>query len=308
MSLSSAEKFLRQQGLDEQIDRVRAGTLLSEEEVRQLCVKVKEVVHSEPNILQISTPVTVIGDIHGQFHDLLEIFSLSGHPPNTNYVFMGDYVDRGYYSMECCQLLFLLKLRYPRKITLLRGNHELRQTTQVYGFYDESMKKYGSVNVWRLFTDMFDHLPIGALIGGEILCLHGGLSPSISSTDEILKLDRFREIPSEGPMCDLVWSDPDATSGWSVSPRGAGFFFGPDISEQFLHENGISLIARAHQLAMDGIQTWHDGRVVTVFSAPNYCGEFDNAAAVMSVDSELMCAFQIMKPYATNKFSRRGFF
>lgn len=192
-----------------------------------------------------------VGDIHGQFHDLQELFRIGGNSPDTNYLFMGDYVDRGYYSVETVTLLVSLKVRYKDRVTILRGNHESRQITQVYGFYDECLRKYGNANVWKMFTDLFDFLPLTALIEDQIFCLHGGLSPSIDSLDQIRSLDRIQEVPHEGPMCDLLWSDPDDRCGWGISPRGAGYTFGQDISETFNHNNGLTLVARAHQLVME---------------------------------------------------------
>ncbi|CAI7063129.1 BEM_collapsed_G0007780.mRNA.1.CDS.1 [Saccharomyces cerevisiae] len=197
---------------------------------------------------------------------------------------MGDYVDRGYYSVETVSYLVAMKVRYPHRITILRGNHESRQITQVYGFYDECLRKYGSANVWKMFTDLFDYFPITALVDNKIFCLHGGLSPMIETIDQVRELNRIQEVPHEGPMCDLLWSDPDDRGGWGISPRGAGFTFGQDVSEQFNHTNDLSLIARAHQLVMEGYAWSHQQNVVTIFSAPNYCYRCGNQAAIMEVD------------------------
>ncbi|KAK1315311.1 Serine/threonine-protein phosphatase PP2A-3 catalytic subunit [Acorus calamus] len=232
----------------------------------------------------VKSPVTICGDIHGQFHDLAELFRIGGKCPDTNYLFMGDYVDRGYYSVETVTLLVALKVRYSQRITILRGNHESRQITQVYGFYDECLRKYGNANVWKIFTDLFDYFPLTALVESEIFCLHGGLSPSIETLDNIRNFDRVQEVPHEGPMCDLLWSDPDDRCGWGISPRGAGYTFGQDISEQFNHTNNLKLIARAHQLVMEGFNWGHEQKVVTIFSAPNYCYRCGNMASILEVD------------------------
>ncbi len=182
---------------------------------------------------------------------------------------------------------------------------------QVYGFYDECLRKYGNANVWKYFTDLFDYLPLTALVDGQIFCLHGGLSPSIDTLDHIRALDRLQEVPHEvrekkktsfplqfwkiflllfflqGPMCDLLWSDPDDRGGWGISPRGAGYTFGQDISETFNHSNGLTLVSRAHQLVMEGYNWCHDRNVVTIFSAPNYCYRCGNQAAIMELDDAL---------------------
>jgi len=135
---------------------------------------------------------------------------------------MGDYVDRGYHSVETATLLVALKVRHRERVTILRGNHESRQITQVYGFYDECLRKYGNANVWKHFTDLFDYLPLTATVDDAIFCLHGGLSPTLDTLDHVRSLDRVQEVPHEGPMCDLLWSDPDDRCGWGISPRGAG--------------------------------------------------------------------------------------
>ncbi len=221
---------------------------------------------------------------------------IGGPVPETNYLFMGDYVDRGYYSVETVSLLLCLKTRYPERVYLLRGNHESRQITQVYGFFDECVRKYGSGNVWKLFTDLFDYLPLTALIDDNIFCLHGGLSPSVNTLDQIRQLDRVQEVPHEGAMCDLLWSDPDERRGWGISPRGAGYTFGSDVSEMFNQRNGLTLVSRAHQLAMDGYNWSHNTQVVTIFSAPNYCYRCGNQAAIMEVDEYLSRSFLQFDP------------
>lgn len=256
-------------------------------EIRKLCDLARPILAASPNVTPVKLPVTVCGDIHGQFHDLLELFRIGGPLPTTNYLFLGDYVDRGYYSVETVSLLLAAKIRYPDRITILRGNHESRQITQVYGFYDECLRKYGSADVWRLFTDLFDYLPLTALIDNKVFCLHGGLSPGIDTLDDIRQLDRVQEVPHEGPMCDLLWSDPDDRCGWGISPRGAGYTFGLDISEAFNHTNGLALVARAHQLVMDGFQWSQDNNVITIFSAPNYCYRCGNEAAIMELNDRV---------------------
>lgn len=282
--------------LDEQIERLRKCEYLTETEVKNLCQKAMEICMEESNVQKVDGPVTVVGDIHGQFYDLLELFKVGGDVPSTNYLFLGDFVDRGFYSVETFLLMLALKVRYPDRITLIRGNHESRQITQVYGFYDECLRKYGSVNVWRYCTEIFDYLSLTALIDNKIFCVHGGLSPNINTLDQIRVLDRKKEVPHEGAMCDLMWSDPeDITDAWGLSPRGAGFLFGAQIVKQFNRENGLEMICRAHQLVMEGYKYMFDSQIVTVWSAPNYCYRCGNVASIAEIDENLTTRFQIFK-------------
>lgn len=385
--------------------------------MRELCYKARELLIEEGNVVTVDAPVTLCGDIHGQFHDLMELFRVGGDVPDTNYMFMGDFVDRGFYSLEVFLLLLCLKVRYPDRITLIRGNHESRQITTVYGFYDECIRKYGSANVWRYCCEVFDYLALGALIlgattdvpppsrsdvaqaqaafnestqstlpgdadsdeevesevlnangeiisktlrrrfqplsltarqraatrispapdrdvdaaspptssvtstsaglpsptsypshaiaqargppvtttTGAVLCVHGGLSPLIETVDKIRLIDRKQEVPHEGAMCDLLWSDPDEIEGWGLSPRGAGFLFGSEIVKHFNHKNDLSLIARAHQLVMEGYKEMFDSKIVTVWSAPNYCYRCGNVASILELGEDGSHAGTIMR-------------
>eukprot|EP01130_Rhizamoeba_saxonica_P000591 TRINITY_DN10555_c0_g1_i1.p1 TRINITY_DN10555_c0_g1~~TRINITY_DN10555_c0_g1_i1.p1 ORF type:complete len:307 (-),score=65.13 TRINITY_DN10555_c0_g1_i1:37-957(-) len=273
--------------LDRQIEQLKRCEIISEAEVKDLCAKAREILVEESNVQRVDAPVTVCGDIHGQFYDLKELFKIGSDCPDTNYLFMGDFVDRGFYSVETFLLLLALKVRYPDRITLIRGNHESRQITQVYGFYEECLRKYGSVNVWRYCTEIFDYLSLSAIIADKIFCVHGGLSPTVQNLDSIRKLNRKQEVPHDGPMCDLMWSDPDDIEGWGISPRGAGYLFGADIVAQWNRVNGLTTICRAHQLVMEGFKYMFNESLVTVWSAPNYCYRCGNIAAVLEIDEDL---------------------
>jgi serine/threonine-protein phosphatase 4 catalytic subunit len=252
-----------------------------------------EILMEESNVQRVDAPVTICGDIHGQFYDLKELFKVGAECPDTNYLFLGDFVDRGFYSVETFLLLLALKVRYPDRITLIRGNHESRQITQVYGFYDECLRKYGSVNVWRYCTEIFDYLSLSALIEDRIFCVHGGLSPSITSLDQIRVIDRKQEVPHDGAMCDLLWSDPeDGIEGWSLSPRGAGYLFAANVVEQFCHTNKLDLICRAHQLVMEGFKFLFNKSLVTVWSAPNYCYRCGNVASILEFNEHRKYTFK----------------
>uniref|UniRef100_A0A7S2Z523 Serine/threonine-protein phosphatase n=1 Tax=Chloropicon laureae TaxID=464258 RepID=A0A7S2Z523_9CHLO len=274
--------------LDKCIAKVRQCEYLTEDELKELCEIVKELLLEESNVQAVYSPVTVCGDIHGQFHDLLKLFDTGGRVPETSYIFMGDFVDRGYNSLEVFTFLLLLKARWPTKMTLLRGNHESRQITQVYGFYDECQRKYGNANAWRFCTEVFDFLTLAALIDNTALCVHGGLSPDLRTIDRIRTLDRCCEIPHEGPFCDLMWSDPEDIDAWSISPRGAGWLFGSKVTAEFNRINGLNIICRAHQLVQEGLKyMFEEESLVTVWSAPNYCYRCGNIAAILTFDENM---------------------
>ncbi|KAK4140060.1 Metallo-dependent phosphatase-like protein [Dichotomopilus funicola] len=360
-------------GLDEWLEEAKQCHYLPENVMKQLCEMVKEVLMEESNIQPVVAPVTICGDIHGQFYDLLELFRVAGgmpgesrvqapvasttvitsddiEPPTeitdpklknkvqnaggaeaeagaegeeggasgsgdggdrndetiaeesplaapppadagvqsveTRFVFLGDFVDRGYFSLETFTLLMCLKAKFPDRIVLVRGNHESRQITQVYGFFEECQQKYGNASVWKACCQVFDFLVLAAIVDGTVLCVHGGLSPEIRTIDQIRVVARAQEIPHEGAFCDLVWSDPEDIDSWAISPRGAGWLFGHKVATEFNHVNGLKTIARAHQLVNEGYK-YHfaEKSVVTVWSAPNYCYRCGNVASIMTVTS-----------------------
>ena len=273
---------------------------LSETEIKLLCDQSREIFISQPILLELDAPIKICGDIHGQYYDLLRLFEYGGFPPEANYLFLGDYVDRGRQSLETICLLFAYKIKYPENFFLLRGNHESSTINRMYGFYEECKRRY-SLKVWKQFSDVFNCLPIAALIDEKILCMHGGLSPELNSIDQINKINRPTEVPDNGLLCDLLWSDPDKDiRDWDDNERGVSYVFGSDVLSKFISRNDIDLICRAHQVVEDGYEFFSKKQLVTVFSAPNYCGEFDNSGAMMTVDESLMCAFQILKPLDKN--------
>lgn len=269
--------------------------LPSEDEIKELCRLVKVVLVEESNVVRIPAPVTICGDIHGQFEDLLELFRIGGDCPEINYLFLGDYVDRGHRSVETFIYLIGLKLKYPERVTLIRGNHESRQITMVYGFYEECNKKFGSLNVWRYCTDVFDYLTLSAVIDNKIFCVHGGISPKVSNLDDIRVIERVQEVPHDGPMCDMMWSDPEDIKGWNASPRGAGFLFGQNVVEEFLNRNDLKYIVRAHQLVMEGYKFHFNEKLITVWSAPNYFYRCGNIAAILELDENLQKIFKVFE-------------
>ncbi|KAJ2891137.1 protein phosphatase 2a [Zalerion maritima] len=383
-------------GLDQWLEEAKQCHYLPETVMKQLCEMVKEVLMEESNIQPVCAPVTVCGDIHGQFYDLLELFRVAGgmpgettveapvtttnviraediEPPTTitnpklkkklrnlgvpkgdgdaigdggdgdegdtleeeesmaeaspppistvptdhpsssvgggnavadnmRFVFLGDFVDRGYFSLETFTLLMCLKAKYPDRIILVRGNHESRQITQVYGFYEECQQKYGNASVWKACCQVFDFLVLAAIVDGDVLCVHGGLSPEIRTIDQIRVVARAQEIPHEGAFCDLVWSDPEDIETWAVSPRGAGWLFGDKVATEFNHVNGLKLIARAHQLVNEGYKFhFPQNDVVTVWSAPNYCYRCGNVASIMTVSSDMTPRFNIFSAVPDDK-------
>lgn len=269
---------------------------LPETQIRQLCQISRSIFLEQSMLVELEAPVNICGDIHGQYEDLLRHFDKCGYPPEANYLFLGDYVDRGKRSLETICLVLAYKIKYPDNFFLLRGNHECASINRIYGFYDECKRRY-NIKLWKTFTDCFNCLPIAALVESTIFCMHGGLSPELLDLDQLREIDRPLDVPDHGLVCDLLWSDPDEDiTGWGENDRGVSYTFGGDIVRQFLKKFECSLIVRAHQVVEDGYQFFQKRKLVTIFSAPNYCGEFDNAAAVMLVTEDLTCSFRILAP------------
>ncbi|KAI6789460.1 phosphoprotein phosphatase PPZ [Hortaea werneckii] len=276
--------------------KVTKTVCLKNAEITAVCNAARELFLSQPALLELSPPVKIVGDVHGQYTDLIRMFEMCGFPPNSNFLFLGDYVDRGKQSLETILLLLCYKLRYPENFFLLRGNHECANVTRVYGFYDEC-KRRCNVKVWKTFVDTFNTLPIAAIVAGKIFCVHGGLSPSLSHMDDIRNIARPTDVPDYGLLNDLLWSDPaDMESDWEANERGVSYCFGKKVIMEFLQKHDFDLVCRAHMVVEDGYEFFQDRILVTVFSAPNYCGEFDNWGAVMSVSAELLCSFELLKP------------
>lgn len=269
---------------------------LKSTDISIICAKAREVFLSQPPLLELSPPVKVVGDVHGQFSDLIRIFTKCGFPPSTNYLFLGDYVDRGKQSLETILLLLCYKIKYPENFFLLRGNHECANVTRVYGFYDECKRRI-NIRTWKLFIDTFNTLPLAAIVAGKIFCVHGGLLPVLNLLDEIRNIVRPTDVPDFGLINDLLWSDPaDTVNEWEDNERGVLYVFSKVAINKFLSKFGFDLVCRAHMVVEDGYEFFNDRTLVTVFSAPNYCGEFDNWGAVMSVSEELLCSFELLDP------------
>jgi len=270
--------------------------LPEEQEVKQLCLRSGEIFMAQDPLLDLEAPIKVVGDIHGQYHDLLRLFEFGGFPPESNYLFLGDYVDRGKQSLEVIILLLVYKCKYPENFFMLRGNHECAAITRIYGFYDECKRRY-SIKVWKFFCDVFNKLPIVAIIDDKIFCVHGGLSPEVMNIDQIRKISRPTDVPESGMVCDFLWADPDTEmQGWAESDRGVSYIFGHDVVSSFLQKHGFDVVVRAHQVVADGYEFFSGRQLITLFSAPNYCGEFDNCGAMMEIDESLTCSFKVLKP------------
>lgn len=268
---------------------------LTNVEIIAVLLSVLDLLKKEPSLVHVNPPAKVIGDLHGQFNDLLHIISQMGYPgPSQRFVFLGDYVDRGENSIEVMIYICCLKIVFPEHVVILRGNHE-SEISAHYGFKDECTKKY-SENLWLHFNMLFNFLPAACTIGlpkehPKIFCLHGGISPHMKSINEILAIKKPYKIPDLGLLCDLFWSDPSPKKGWNFnSERGISCTFGEDVLEKFKKDNHLDLICRAHEWKAKGYEFFANRGLITIFSAKNYSGVQKNPGTVLEVDAELGCS------------------
>ena len=261
----------------------------------KMILKAKNIL-SEYNesIINIDVPYgknfTIVGDIHGQFYDLLNIFEINGYPSEDNlYLFNGDYIDRGAFGVETIITLMAFKILYPNHFFMNRGNHEDINVNNRYGFRIEvAFDKYDS-EVYDYFSEFFRFLPLGHILNNKIIVIHGGLFSKEGVTiNELKNLDRGIDVPTEGLMNELLWSDPRDENGWRPSDRGAGVYFGEDVTEKFLNENNLTLLIRSHEVKMEGYEIQHSGKTITIFSAPNYNDMTGNKGAIIKVIGEEM--------------------
>lgn len=272
--------------------------ILTKQEIRNIILQSKSIIAAQPVVLELNPPLIIVGDIHGQFFDLLRIFRTCGDPSKTNYLFLGDYVDRGPQSINVICLLLLYKIRYPFNFFILRGNHESFLLNREYGFYSECKANY-DIAIWKWFNDLFDWFPLSAIINGRILCVHGGISPNLKNINQLYQINRPCQIPDSGLICDIVWSDPNQNcDNFDENDRGKSYVYGYKSVQALLEHSSIELIARAHQAIFPGYDFPFSPyrNVVTIFSAANYRGEYGNFGAVMTVSAHMICKFIIFEP------------
>lgn len=290
---------MTQEYIDDMIERFKNGKKLDKKYVYQIVKKVKEILYKESTMVEmhvdLGTKLTVCGDTHGQFFDLLEIFRKNGYPSDKHsYLFNGDFVDRGSWSTEIALLLYAYKWLRPHAFFLNRGNHETDDMNRMFGFEGECKAKYNE-RVFKVFSESFSALPLATLIGEKYLVLHGGLfSDDKVTLNDIRKLDRHaqRQPGHSGLMMEMLWTDPQKAPGRGPSKRGVGMQFGPDVTKRFCENNGLEAIIRSHEVRMDGWEAEHNSKCYTIFSAPNYCDSTGNKGAYINIENDYKLNFE----------------
>ena len=269
---------------------------LKEEEIKFVIDKSLPIIKAQKVLVELEAPLKICGDIHGQYYDLLRIFEHWGYPNKYDYLFLGNYVDFGKQSLEVICLLLCYKIKYPNKITLLRGNHESSVTNRIYGFYDECKERY-NVGIWKYFNILFNYLPIASIIDDNIFCVHGGLSPELKTVEDINGILRPCDVPDTGLLCDLLNSEPDKNVlEYDKNDKGLSVLFGEKIVLDFLKKNDLELIGRGNQVVDDGYEFFAERKLITIFSAPTFKGEYDNSSGILEIDENLTCNFKVLRP------------
>ncbi|KAI0147660.1 Serine/threonine-protein phosphatase PP1 [Xylariaceae sp. FL1272] len=267
---------------------------LSEEVIRYLCTKAKDLLLSQPSLLELQAPITIVGDLRGYHDSLLRTFEINKPPPENKFLFLGGYTQLTRQGIEVMCLCLAYKIKYPDTFFLLRGNRECGPVTRIRGLYDECKNRY-TVSLWKAFGQVFDVLPLAAVIDDRVFCVHGGLSPELESMEQIRGIERPVHVPDHGLVCDLLWSDPHKSdSGWSGNDRGVSVTFGADIVQDFLKKHNLDLIVRGHQVVKDGYEFWAEGKLVTLCGTPDFSDD-GNAAAIMSIDERHQYTFNVFE-------------
>ncbi|CDS09702.1 hypothetical protein LRAMOSA02379 [Lichtheimia ramosa] len=280
--------------VDTMIERFKNQKTIHRKYAFMIILAVRKMMLEAPSLIDVQVPsngkLTVCGDVHGQFYDFINIFETNGYPAEDHaYLFNGDFVDRGSFSVEVILTLFAYKWLYPNRLFLARGNHETDNMNKVYGFEGEVRAKFNET-MFKLFSETFNALPLAHVIENKILVVHGGLfSKDDVTLDDIRKIDRLSlgQPGTDGLMCELLWSDPQPEPGRGASKRGVGIQFGPDVTKNFLERNNLDMLIRSHEVKENGYVIEHDGKCVTVFSAPNYCDTVGNKGAFINITPDL---------------------
>lgn len=280
--------------LDHCIESLKSGRLLNYMEIKIVSEKAKQIFKEEQNIVKISPPLTICGNINSQFSNLLEIFKISGDIPETNYLFLGGYSS----SIEVISLLFCLKVRYPKRITLLRGLSEDFGYSQTCGFYEEAKRNYGNEEIFKIICEVFNYLPLAAIINNNIFCISGGLSPDFETMEEINKIDRFVCIDNSDNIFGLMANSPveysywkflyfyNIINGWMQAPKSNEKYFLEEVTERFEKKNKIDLIICGRHLMEDGFRFFHNNKLISLFSTPNF-GINRNKGAIIEIDENM---------------------
>ncbi|KAF7731723.1 hypothetical protein EC973_008895 [Apophysomyces ossiformis] len=292
--INEETKTIDEEFVKQMIQRFKDQKKIHKKFAFMIILAVRSMMMKEPSLIDVKVPadgkLTVCGDVHGQFYDFINIFETNGYPsPKHAYLFNGDFVDRGSFSVEVILTLFAYKWLYPDRLYLARGNHETDNMNKVYGFEGEVKAKFSEM-MFKLFSETFNALPLAHVIEHKIMVVHGGLfSKDDVTLDDIRKIDRLgvRQPGNEGLMCELLWSDPQPQPGRQPSKRGVGIQFGPDVTKNFLEKNNLDMLIRSHEVKEEGYVIEHEGRCVTVFSAPNYCDTVGNKGAWINITPDM---------------------